>query len=138
MASIRGKNTKPELMLRRALHAAGYRYRLHVKTLPGAPDLVFPARGAVIFVHGCFWHGHDCPLFKLPASSAAFWEEKIRRNQDVDRRAQEGLAARGWRALVVWECALRGARRVPQASLLQTVGRWLDEGSQNGEISGGQ
>jgi DNA mismatch endonuclease (patch repair protein) len=80
MSRIRAKDTKPEMMIRRGLHARGLRYRLHVRQLPGRPDLVFPSRRAVVFVHGCFWHGHDCPLFKRPASRQEFWDAKIARN----------------------------------------------------------
>lgn len=136
MSAIRGKNTKPEMLLRRALHAAGFRYRLHVKTLPGAPDLVFPSRRAVIFVNGCFWHGHDCPLFKLPASNRSFWQEKIRRNRDVDQRALYNLKADGWRTLTVWECAIRGGGRLHLPSLVELIGDWLGNGSEGREIRG--
>jgi DNA mismatch endonuclease (patch repair protein) len=137
MAAVRGKNTKPEMLLRRALHAAGVRYRLHVRTLPGAPDLVFPSRRAVIFVHGCFWHGHDCPLFKLPASNSEFWEEKIRRNREVDKRALASLVASDWRALTVWECALRGRGRLPLSAVVEMVRCWLGGGTSQSEIAGG-
>ena len=105
MSRIRGKDTKPELMLRHGLHARGLRYRLHRKDLPGRPDMVFPRYRAAILVHGCFWHGHDCPLFKLPATRREFWAAKIEGNQARDARDIAGLAAAGWRVLVVWECA---------------------------------
>lgn len=137
MASIRGKHTKPELALRQALHARGLRYRLHVRDLPGRPDLVFPSRRAVVFVHGCFWHGHDCALFKLPRSNAEFWEAKIGRNQNVDQRSLEALTAEGWRVLTVWECALRGADRLEKGALIDEVERWLDSESPRLEISSG-
>ena len=109
MGRIRGKNTKPEVMLREALYAAGLRYRLHAATIPGRPDIVFPSRRAVVFVNGCFWHGHDCPLFKWPGSNRAFWEAKITANRDRDARVRCQLAAAGWRVAVVWECAVRKA-----------------------------
>ena len=101
MSRIHGKDTKPELMLRRGLHALGFRFRLHRKDLPGRPDLVFPGRRAVIFVHGCFWHGHDCPMCKMPATRPEFWRAKIDGNQKRDRQAVSALAATGWRVLVV-------------------------------------
>src|SRR5688500_15794308 len=86
MSRVRGKDTKPEMLLRRGLHACGLRYRLHPKDVPGRPDLVFPRHGAVILVHGCFWHGHDCPLFKWPATRAEFWRKKIEGNRARDAR----------------------------------------------------
>lgn len=111
MSRIRGKDTKPELLLRRQLHAMGFRFRLHRKDLPGRPDLVFPGRRAVIFVHGCFWHGHGCALSKMPATRPEFWRTKIDNNRKRDRRTIDMLMADGWRVLVVWECSLRGAGR---------------------------
>ena len=113
MTRVRGTNTKPELMLRRGLHARGLRFRLHRKELPGKPDLILPKWRAVIFVHGCFWHGHGCPMFKRPSTRAEFWHTKIARNQERDREAVTALRAEGWRRLVVWECALRGPARLP-------------------------
>ena len=109
MSRIRGQNTEPELMLRRGLHRRGLRYRLHRKDLPGTPDLVFPARKAVILVHGCFWHLHDCPKFKWPATREEFWRTKIQRNHQRDREVLEELRQAGWRVQIVWECALRGS-----------------------------
>lgn len=126
MSGIRGKNTKPELVLRKALHAAGFRYRLHVKNLPGKPDLVFPKYKAVIFVHGCFWHGHDCRYFKLPASNREFWSAKIRANRKRDEQDKERLTEAGWRVLIVWECALRGSKDAPtRDQALDLVQSWL-------------
>ncbi len=111
MSRIRGRDTKPEMILRRGLHALGLRFRLHRKDLPGRPDLVFPRYRAVIQVHGCFWHGHDCPMFKWPATRAEFWKEKIVGNRRRDRASLGALHESGWRVLVVWECALRGPGR---------------------------
>jgi DNA mismatch endonuclease (patch repair protein) len=108
MAGIGPANTKPEMLLRRGLHALGWRYRLHDRRLPGRPDLVFPGRRAVIFVNGCFWHGHDCHLFRWPQSRAEFWLEKISGNIRRDRRTREELLAGGWRIAEVWECTLKG------------------------------
>lgn len=112
MSRIRSRDTKPELQLRRALHAVGFRYRLHDKSLPGTPDMVLPGRQAVIFVHGCFWHGHDCPLGVTPATRTEFWENKISRNRERDAAAEAILLASGWRVLTVWECAMRGRNRL--------------------------
>jgi len=105
MAAIRAKNTKPEMVVRRMIHALGYRYRLHGKNLPGKPDLVFAARKKVIFVHGCFWHMHDCRYGQVvPATRTDFWQNKRGSNVVRDRRNQEALVAQGWTALVLWEC----------------------------------
>ncbi|TAM13380.1 MAG: DNA mismatch endonuclease Vsr [Pandoraea sp.] len=108
MSGIRGKNTRPEWAVRRALHARGFRYRLHVRDLPGCPDIVLPRHRAVVFVHGCFWHGHDCPLFRWPKTRADFWQTKIGRNQSNDQKHLAAVRAAGWRVAIVWECALRG------------------------------
>lgn len=104
MRAVRQKNTGPELRLRKALHALGYRYRLHPTTLPGRPDLAFPRRRAVIFVHGCFWHGHDCRAGRRPTSRTDYWLPKIAENQRRDARKCAELEARGWSVLTVWEC----------------------------------
>jgi len=111
MSRIRGKNTRPEMLVRRGLYGRGFRYRLHAKDIPGKPDMVFPRYRAVIFVHGCFWHGHGCSLFKWPKTRAVFWKGKIDRNMERDRRAMAALNADGWRVLIVWECALKGRQR---------------------------
>ena len=108
MARVRQRDTAPELTLRRLLHAAGYRYRLHAKGLPGSPDLAFASRRTAVFVHGCFWHGHDCPRgARQPKANAAYWSAKIARNRARDAAAVTGLAERGWKAVTVWECELR-------------------------------
>lgn len=119
MSRIRGKDTKPEMLLRRGLHAMGLRYRLHVRDLPGRPDLVFPRHRAVILVHGCFWHGHDCPLFRLPATRPEFWAAKIAGNRTRDQRTAGALHAAGWRVLTVWECCLKGPGRWPLDEVLR-------------------
>lgn len=111
MSGIRGRNTKPEILVRSLLHRQGFRFRLHARDLPGKPDIVFPRFRAVIFVHGCFWHGHDCRLFKWPGTRPDFWREKIGRNQANDSRARSALLAAGWRIGIVWECAIRGKDR---------------------------
>lgn len=107
MSGIRGKDTKPEWMVRRGLHSRGFRYRLHAKELPGRPDLVLPKYHAVIFIHGCFWHGHDCPLFKWPKTREEFWRLKIEGNVVRDAKAIDALLQKDWRVATVWECGLR-------------------------------
>jgi len=112
MSRIRGKDTKPEMLVRRYLHARGLRYRLHTKELPGKPDLVFSGLRTVIFVHGCFWHRHEgCRYFVVPKTRTDFWLNKIGRNVVNDERQQEELRNQGWRVLVVWECELRPPQR---------------------------
>jgi DNA mismatch endonuclease, patch repair protein len=107
MRAIRGKDTKPEMTVRSVVHGLGYRFRLHRADLPGKPDLVFPARFKVIFVHGCFWHSHGCKSGLIPNSNRDFWLPKLRRNELRDGRNLEALAQQGWKALVIWECELR-------------------------------
>jgi DNA mismatch endonuclease (patch repair protein) len=110
MASVPSQNTKPEMRVRSAAHRLGFRFRLHRKDLPGSPDLVFPSRRIALFVHGCFWHGHDCRRgCRIPATNAEYWEGKIRRNRERDARVQGELAAMGWRPLVIWECQTKPA-----------------------------
>lgn len=108
MSGIRGKNTRPELLLRSGLHRRGLRFRIHDKRLPGKPDIVFPGPRAVVFVHGCFWHGHEgCRYFKVPDTRRDFWLEKILGNRARDEIVLAALEAAGWRVAVVWECATR-------------------------------
>ena len=106
MARIRGRDTGPEIMVRQILHAMGYRFRLHARDLPGRPDIVLRSRRTVIFVHGCFWHRHDCGLGYLPKTRREFWEHKFHRNVVRDRRVKGELKTAGWRVIVVWECQL--------------------------------
>jgi DNA mismatch endonuclease (patch repair protein) len=108
MSRVKSKNTKPELLIRSYLHKMGYRFRLHVKQLPGSPDIVFPKYRAVIFVHGCFWHGHNsCGGGKLPKTRPEFWREKVSENVTRDQMAYTQLNLLGWRIAIVWECALK-------------------------------
>jgi DNA mismatch endonuclease, patch repair protein len=105
MQAVKSKNAKLEMIVRRLLHAAAYRYRLHDNTLPGKPDLVFPGRRAVIFVHGCFWHGHDCKRgARMPATNRQYWSAKISRNKQRDAEHIHAIRKAGWRVLTVWEC----------------------------------
>lgn len=115
MAAVRGKNTKPEIAVRRVLSAMGYRYRLHRRDLPGNPDIVFVARRAVVFVHGCFWHRHTCRFGRaMPATRVEFWRTKFEANVARDRRAKAKLKRLGWRVLVVWECQLKDCEGVAE------------------------
>ncbi len=136
MAGIRGRDTRPELTLRSGLHRAGFRYRLHVKDIPGRPDLVFPKHRAVIFVNGCFWHGHDCTLFKWPSTRREFWHTKIIGNRARDAKVNESLLAAGWRVLTVWECALKGPGRLSFSVLIDRSVKWLLSTKNCDEIRG--
>lgn len=136
MAGIRGKDTKPEMLLRRGLHARGLRYLLHDRRLPGRPDIVFPARRAVVFAHGCFWHGHDCPLFRLPSTRQDFWSKKIEKNKVNDAFSGDALLEAGWRVGVVWECALKGRGRLPLDEILDTCAQWIAGNQPTLEIRG--
>ena len=136
MSGIRGKNTKPEMVLRRGLHALGFRFRLHDKRLPGKPDLVFPKYRAVILAHGCFWHGHDCHLFKWPSSRPEFWLAKINRNREVDGRSEALLSQDNWRQCIVWECAIKGRARLPLDELIAQCALWLKTDAPKMEIRG--
>ena len=136
MSGIRGKNTKPELIVRQGLHHRGYRYRLHNRNLPGTPDLTLPKHKAVIFVNGCFWHMHRCGLFKMPSTSQEWWSRKLERNVEIDKQAIEALRASGWRVLVVWECCLKGKARMSKEALLDTICEWIDSNEVFAEIEG--
>lgn len=136
MAGIRGTDTKPEMTLRKALHALGFRFRLHDRRLPGKPDLVFPRYRAVLFAHGCFWHGHDCHLHRLPSTRTEFWAAKVARNRALDARVSEALADQGWRQGVVWECSLRGKSRLGLEDIIADCSAWLRSDTPRLEIRG--
>ncbi|WP_083793224.1 very short patch repair endonuclease [Pseudovibrio sp. JE062] len=136
MRSIRGRKTKPERIIALGLHSRGYRYRLNVKSLQGSPDLVFRKHHAIIFVHGCFWHGHDCHLFKVPATRTKFWLEKVDTNKCRDLRNVQNLLNQGWRILIVWECALRGRSRLPNHAVMQQCEVFLHSDTKLAEIKG--
>lgn len=125
MSGIRGKDTRIEVAVRKALFARGFRYLLNDRRLPGKPDMVFPKHHAVVFVHGCYWHGHDCALFRLPSSNREFWETKIGANRARDVRTLQALRDLGWRVAVVWECALRGGGRLTDGMPAELIGAWL-------------
>lgn len=136
MSGIRAKNTKPEIRIRQLLHKSGLRYQLHVCDLPGKPDIVLPRFNAVVFVHGCFWHGHRCHLFRWPSSRREFWRNKIIRNRRTDARAVRALALAGWRVAVIWECALKGRSRIPDEIITRRLTTWLRNSSPKMEITG--
>lgn len=136
MSGIRGKDTKPELLIRKELFKRGFRYRLHDRRLPGKPDLVFPKFNAVIFVHGCFWHGHRCVLFKWPKTRKEFWREKIEGNMIRDEKNVSALLAQGWRVLQIWECSLKGPRRMHASVLFDRAARWLIGHRKQAELRG--
>lgn len=114
MSLIRSKDTKPELLVRHLIHSLGYRYRLHRKDLPGRPDMVFPARKKIIFVHGCFWHGHECKVGHIPKSRLDYWVQKITRNNERDRSTLRRLRRMHWKCLVLWECQLHEVERIKE------------------------
>lgn len=135
MASIRAFDTKPELFIRKHLYSLGFRYRLHRKDLPGKPDITLPKYQAVVFINGCFWHGHDCHLFRSPKTNRSFWQEKIAANRARDQKNVSTLRARGWRVVVIWECALSGVQtdRCRQ-HVVEPLRIWLLSSSPNLEI----
>ncbi|ATG48275.1 very short patch repair endonuclease [Celeribacter ethanolicus] len=136
MAAIRGADTKPEMLIRRGLHARGFRYRLHDRKLPGKPDIVLPKHRAVIFVNGCFWHGHDCPLFRWPATRQEFWRTKITGNIERDARNIDMLLVSGWRVATVWECALKGRGRLSPEAAIDSLTRWICSEGQRLSLEG--
>lgn len=125
MSGIRGKNTKPEITVRKALFRRGFRYALHRKDLPGKPDLVLPKYRTVIFVNGCFWHVHHCRLFKWPRSNTEFWREKLGKNVKRDRRNYGLLRQRGWKVLIIWECAIKGQPAEEIERCIDAMAVWL-------------
>lgn len=133
MSRIGPKDTKPEIMVRKGLHGLGFRYRLHAKDLPGKPDIVLPKYRTVIFVHGCFWHGHEgCHYFRIPKTNTDFWRTKIGRNQERDAAVRQRLVESGWRVLTVWECA---TRQVSEDFLIPVITDWLAGPENEADIS---
>ncbi len=132
MAGIRGKNTTPEVRLRKALHGAGFRFRLHSAKLPGRPDIVLPKFRAAVFVHGCFWHRHEgCRNASVPKSNAEFWEDKFARNVERDTANVAGLHAVGWRVAIIWECAIR---KRGEADVTEELAVWLKSGGRDLDV----
>lgn len=136
MSRIRGKDTKPEIVIRKGMHEMGFRFRLHSAHLPGKPDPVLSRYRAAIFVHGCFWHGHDCHLFRVPSTRQEFWQAKIAGNSERDRKVIAALKRLGWRQLVIWECAIKGKSRLAPEALLDHDANWIRTGSLLEEITG--
>lgn len=136
MSGIRGTDTKPELIIRSALHRLGYRFKLHDRTLPGSPDLVLPKYNSIIQIHGCFWHGHDCHLFKWPSTRAEFWRQKITDNRQRDKKNLSILKDKGWRVLVIWECAMKGKLKLPYDEVISRTSEWLHSECQELQIVG--
>ncbi len=128
MAAIRAKDTKPELFIRSLLHTSGYRYRLHKKDLPGKPDLYLKKYGAMIFVHGCFWHQHpNCKYAAVPKSNESFWHPKLRKNVGRDKQHLKELREKGYRVLTIWECEIKEARKTDSVLLFERIKDWLNE-----------
>lgn len=125
MARVGSRDTKPELLIRKGLHALGFRYRLHVKDLPGKPDLVFPRYKSVIQVNGCFWHGHSCPRCRMPSSNGEYWNRKVARNKERDAENRQLLLDDGWRVLTIWECALTGKWKLGLNQVIELASDWL-------------
>ena len=120
MAAVRSKNTEPEMVVRRKLHSLGLRFRLHQTSLPGSPDIVLRKHSAVVFVHGCFWHGHNCSKGRVPSSRTEFWLPKLQKNRERDQQRIRELRALGWRVLAVWECETKD-----EVKLRRRLAKWL-------------
>lgn len=136
MAGIKGKDTKPEILIRSELHRRGFRFRKNVKDLPGKPDIVLPKYKAVIMVNGCFWHGHECHLFKWPSTRPDFWREKIEGNKKRDEYNLYILKRNGWRTCIVWECAMKGRSSKEDSELLDILQEWLLSDASNLDVEG--
>ena len=136
MAGIRSKNTRPELLIRQQLFARGFRYRLHRKDLPGNPDIILKRYNAVIFINGCFWHCHNCHLFKWPQTRQEFWEKKIMSNTRRDGKNYALLKENGWRVLVIWECSLKGKFKQDLSHLMSKIEQWIFSDSEYDNIQG--
>ena len=134
MRSIKSKDTKPELLVRRGLHKKGFRYRVHSKTLVGHPDIVLRRYKAIVLVNGCFWHGHSCHIFKIPKQEK--WREKIQRNRVRDEINKLLYETSGWRVLEIWECALFGKTALPTEEVISSAAAWIQFGDSDAEITG--
>lgn len=138
MSRIKSKDTRPELEIRKLLFKQGLRYRLHRKDLPGKPDLVFSKYKAVVFINGCFWHYHDCKLFKMPETRKDWWEDKLVKNKERDKRNLSQLLDSGWRVMVIWECAWRGKGSVSVhiGKISEKISAWIKSDSVKKDITG--
>lgn len=139
MSGISSKNTKAEVEIRKKLFSLGYRYRIHDSKLPGKPDIIMARFKAVIFIHGCFWHAHNCVLFKLPSTRRAFWKNKLKRNSQKDTENNKELKKMGWRIMTVWECSFRGAgkKREEQIDIIANkIVNWVHSSKRQIEIKG--
>jgi DNA mismatch endonuclease (patch repair protein) len=125
MSGIGGKNTKPEIIVRKSLHRRGFRYTLHRRDLPGKPDLTLPKYKTVVFVNGCFWHGHDCHLFKWPKTNENFWKDKINGNKVRDKNNINKLLSAGWNVLLIWECSVRSQTGEHISLVADTISDWI-------------
>lgn len=136
MSRVRSKGTSPEIAVRRILHSLGYRFRLHRRDLPGTPDIVLPRHRVAVFVHGCFWHGHQCQLFRVPATRTEFWTTKIETNRRRDAIAKTSLISDGWRTMCIWECAVRGRGRISEEELGLAITAFLSGSTKDSDIVG--
>lgn len=136
MSGIKGKDTKPELTIRKELFNRGFRFKLHDKELPGKPDLVLPKYDSIIFIHGCFWHRHNCHLFKWPSTRPEFWRSKINRNVEVDNKNYKELKGEGWYILTIWECALKGKTKRSLEDVINKTANWLIYETRDKQIEG--
>ncbi len=136
MAGIRGANTKPEIAVRSIFTRLRYKPEINCRELPGKPDIVLRRKKVAVFVHGCFWHGHNCHLFRLPASNTVFWKTKIDGNAVNDRLVVRSLKRKGWRVLVIWECALKGSGRINLQRIEGRVIKWLSSSTETCQIRG--
>lgn len=125
MACVKNKNTAPEIAIRKALFARGLRYRLHDENLPGRPDLIFKKWGAIIFIHGCFWHRHDCKYAALPATNKKFWTQKLTGNALRDKEAVKKLTQAGWRVKIVWSCMLKNRKEIDSEKTVDAIVEWI-------------
>jgi DNA mismatch endonuclease (patch repair protein) len=134
MAGIRSRHTRPERVIRSELHRIGYRFRLHSTRIAGHPDLVLPKYRVAVHIHGCFWHGHDCSLFKVPGIRRAFWARKFEQNRLRDFTIIQKTLQAGWRHLTVWECAFRGPKKIGLAVTVQKISAWVESSRKTGVI----
>ena len=136
MSGIRSKNTKGEIVLRKILYSGGYRYRLNIKTITGNPDIYIPRKRAAIFFNGCFWHGHQCHFFRIPSTNQLFWSEKIRKNIERDNFVMNQLFEEGYRIAIIWECSMRGKKRIGDDKISSALFDWLESEDKKIEIMG--